>query len=544
MANHPYRSLPDWHFWKPSVAELPADAVDPVVSAKFRVRRTDRIATAGSCFAQHIARHLQRAGFNYLVTETANPVIPTDIAAQYGYGLFTARYGNIYTSRQLLQLLQRAYGLFQPADDVWLRSDGRLIDPFRPRLQPGGFVSRAEYDADRRQHFAAVRRAIETLDVLVFTLGLTEGWVSRIDGAAYPLCPGVAGGSFDEGAHLFLNLRASEIIADLRAAVRFVRKRNPRARFILTVSPVPLVATAEPRSVVVSTVYSKSALRVAAEEIARDDRDIAYFPSYEIITGQHARGRYFAEDLRSVTDDGVGRVMQLFFEHYGDPEPAQLQAIEKPPTFAADRLRHEHSIARAMAVLCDEVALQDSRGTAAAGTAPAVQSPRKPNGEVSEAVANCIAAAKRGQADSQFQLGVMYCTGKEISQDLARATQWYRLAAEQGHPYAAHNLAVMLLKGDGADRDLAAAFRWSSRAAEGGAPEAQLMLGNLYFGGVGTAPDPARARFWYERAAAQGNSIAAAKLRALDQSAEAFAPPLEAAEPVRRAANRAATTSR
>jgi hypothetical protein len=362
MSPHPYQSLPDWNFWKASIADPPFDEVDPVVSGKFRINRSDRVATAGSCFAQHIARYLRIAGFNYLVTEPANPIVPAHIAEQYGYGLFTARYGNIYTTRQLVQLLRRAYGLFQPADDFWLRTDGRLIDPFRPRIQPHGFASMAEYRADRRQHFAAIRRAIEELDVFIFTLGLTEGWVSRIDGAAYPLCPGVAGGCFDESQHVFVNLRANEVVAELKEAVSLIREHNPCARFILTVSPVPLVATAEPRSVLVSTTYSKSVLRVAAEELAAGDDQVAYFPSYEIITGQHARGRYFAADLRSVTEPGVIRVMQLFFRHYtqqgaaGDstrePQAAISTAHERP---------QQQDVADAIAVMCDEVALAASR---------------------------------------------------------------------------------------------------------------------------------------------------------------------------------------
>src|SRR5262245_61980744 len=56
-------------------------------------------------------------------------------------------------------------------------------------------------------------------DVFVFTLGLTEGWVSRADGAAFPLCPGVAGGTFDPAKHVFLNLRVNEVIDDLQEAI-------------------------------------------------------------------------------------------------------------------------------------------------------------------------------------------------------------------------------------------------------------------------------------------------------------------------------------
>ena len=41
------------------------------------------------------------------------------------FGLFSARFGNIYTARQLVQLFERAYGRFQPLDRSWQRPDGR-----------------------------------------------------------------------------------------------------------------------------------------------------------------------------------------------------------------------------------------------------------------------------------------------------------------------------------------------------------------------------------------------------------------------------------
>jgi hypothetical protein len=348
---HPYSTLPPSRYWRRSVAGLPKEAVDPVVCGKFHIARTDLVATAGSCFAQHIARHLGRAGFTPLVTETVHPVC-THRAEGYNYGVYTARYGNLYTSLQLLQLLKRAYGDFTPLDDVWPMDDGSYVDPFRPQIQPGGFASLAELHADRRQHFAAVRRAIETLDVLVFTLGLTEAWISAADGAVYPLCPGVAGGAFDPDQHKFVNFRAAEIVAHLSEAFAFVRARNPGARFILTVSPVPLIATMEPRSVLVSTAYSKAALRVAAEEVAAADAATAYFPSYEIITGAHSKGSYFADDLRSVTEAGVEHVMRLFFRHYTLPD----SAAPAPPDEAApaEPSRHLAAMQQIVDVICEE----------------------------------------------------------------------------------------------------------------------------------------------------------------------------------------------
>jgi hypothetical protein len=81
----------------------------------------------------------------------------------FNYGTFSARYGNIYTTAQLLQTAQRAFGHFVPSDDVWLLPKGGFADPFRPAIQPGGFACREELVADREQHLSAVRHMFETL---------------------------------------------------------------------------------------------------------------------------------------------------------------------------------------------------------------------------------------------------------------------------------------------------------------------------------------------------------------------------------------------
>lgn len=85
---------------------------------------------------------------------------------------------------------------------------------------------------------------------------------------------------------------------------------------MLTVSPVPLIATYENRHVWVSTTYSKAAIRVAADIAERRYKNVIYFPSYEIITSPAAGGRYYADDLRQVTEIGVKHVMRVFAKHF------------------------------------------------------------------------------------------------------------------------------------------------------------------------------------------------------------------------------------
>lgn len=354
MSQHPYRSLPDKAFWRKAVAApAPAD-VDPVGIFNLRIEPETRVATAGSCFAQHIARYLRNSGYNYFIAEPGHPILPQKVRDANNYGLFSCRYGNIYTARQLRQLMERAYGRFEPAEDVWFDAPDMVRDPFRPTTQPGGFISEAEMRLDRAQHLAAVRRMFEELDVFVFTLGLTECWRAREDGAIFPLCPGVEGGEFDPERHEFYNQPVDEVIGDLAAFRDALTAVNPGAQIIFTVSPVPLVATAEPGAHVLSaTSYSKSVLRVGAETMRQRFSNAHYFPSYEIITGAFNRGAYYAADLRNVVEDGVSHVMRLFMQHAAGMEmPVGAKR-------AADGTAVEHLAAaqRLVEVECDEVAL-------------------------------------------------------------------------------------------------------------------------------------------------------------------------------------------
>jgi hypothetical protein len=335
-----------------------------MVVAPFRIGNRESVATAGSCFAQHIAKHLSDSGYSYMVTEEAHPLVPPEVARQHNYGVFTARYGNLYTARQLLQLFKRAYGLFKPVDNIWVDKRGRFLDPYRPAIEPKGFGSERELEADRKRHFAAVREAFEESDIFVFTFGLTETYISTEDGAVYPVCPGVAGGEFDPKKHTFKNFGVQDVTADFLEFIDLIRAKNSKLKFVLTVSPVPLVATAErATSVICSTAYSKSVLRVACEEIVKARPDVVYFPSFEIVTGNYTRGSYFAEDLRSVTDAGVAHVMKIFMKHFAKPASKNFFGTTKRRGATATDVAAFEEVERALELVCEEELL-DKRGTA------------------------------------------------------------------------------------------------------------------------------------------------------------------------------------
>lgn len=351
----PYRKQKRKHFWK-SVAGASQQALaDGLYTKKFEIDFSinPKIATAGSCFAQNIRRELLARDLNYFDTEPAPEQLADERRKAFGFDLFSARFGNIYTVAQLEQLLLRAYGKFLPKDDAW-QADGRWFDPFRPTIEPDGFASRAELEASRDSHFRAVRQLFEEADIFIFTLGLTEAWRARADGAVYPICPGTAAGSFDADAHEFHNYSAGEVVAAFERVMDLVAAKNPSLRFILTVSPVPLVATATPDHVVSATSYSKAVLRAAAGELTARHDIVDYFPSFELFTSPLTGGALFADNRRDPAPEGVATAMRMFFDAHqvGDMPPRAEETVQE-----RHRRRAQAFLAR-QEEICDEMLLE------------------------------------------------------------------------------------------------------------------------------------------------------------------------------------------
>ena len=348
--SNPYKNIDDYSFWSRAMTTPAPAHVDPVVRAS-HIGFDDKVATMGSCFAQHLARHIQRSGLNYYVAESAPDGMNDALARERNYGVFSARYGNVYTVRQAVQLFDRAFGGFEPVDDVWQRGE-RFVDAFRPQIEPEGWESAAAVRLAARTHLNDVRDVFARCDWFVFTLGLTEAWRSKSDGAVYPMAPGVAGGAFDAERYEFINFTAQQVTDDLVELIQRIRVVNPGVRILLTVSPVPLIATYEKRHVWVSTTYSKAALRVAADEAERRFEEVIYFPSYEIITSPAAGGKYYADDLRQVTDLGVKHVMRLFGKHFL-PVGSENQVGSTPAVVSTSYLPLDEA-----GVVCDEEVIE------------------------------------------------------------------------------------------------------------------------------------------------------------------------------------------
>lgn len=357
--SHPYESLPEDRFWRTAVAERDALEITGLWKPRFQVKRRTRIVTAGSCFAQHFSKALVARRYRWLDFEPGPAGLTAEQRKDYHYGTFSFRTGNIYTPRMLRQWLSWALTDAKPPEQVW-EKDGHFYDPFRPGVEPGGFVSVEELHRSRSESLAAIAAAVRRAQVFVFTMGLTEAWQDRTSGVEYAVCPGTVADRFDPATDVFVNHRFGALLADMEAALGLMLQANPGLRVLLTVSPVPLTATASGNHVLTATSQSKSVLRAVASELVTAEPQVDYFPSYEIITHPAYRGRFFAPNMRSVLPEGVDHVMGQFFKDQAatfggeaappapPPSPAPMEALE-PELTEAEELRCEEEILAAFA---------------------------------------------------------------------------------------------------------------------------------------------------------------------------------------------------
>jgi len=169
-------------------------------------------------------------------------------------------------------------------------------------------------------------------------------------------------------------------------------------------------------------------------------------------------------------------------------------------------------------------------------------------------------ASNDGNADAQNKVGNCYYNGWGVTQDYAKAVEWYKKAAEQGSDAAQNNLGFCYENGNGVKKDINQATVWYKKAIDQGSinaqqaldrlqkadlaalvhqadsyysnkqysdafpllkqiaekeennTDAQNRLGKCYYNGYGTTKDYTKAVYWFKKAADQNQANAQTNL--------------------------------
>ncbi len=137
-------------------------------------------------------------------------------------------------------------------------------------------------------------------------------------------------------------------------------------------------------------------------------------------------------------------------------------------------------------------------------------------GHFTDAMGIWAELSRRGNAEAEFGLGLLYDLGNGTPANPATAFFWYLAAAEDGLPEAEFNVAAMYDSGRGVAQSAEIAAVWYAKAAAHGHHRAQFDLGLLYEQGVGVPRNPGAAAAWMRDAAAGGITAAGDRLKALE----------------------------
>ncbi|MDO6838028.1 GSCFA domain-containing protein [Paraglaciecola chathamensis] len=167
---------------------------------------------------------------------------------------------------------------------------------------------------------SSYRKALENANCFVFTLGLAEVWEDTLTSKVF--WRGVPANIFDEKRHHFRLSTVEENVTNIVAITEFIRKLNPKAPIIFTLSPVPLKATFSEVPCISADCVSKSTLRLALHQvISQKLTDVYYWPSFEIVkwVGCHLPFPVYGTDdsvVRHVSRYVVTKILYSFVATY------------------------------------------------------------------------------------------------------------------------------------------------------------------------------------------------------------------------------------
>lgn len=113
-------------------------------------------------------------------------------------------------------------------------------------------------------------------------------------------------------------------------------------------------------------------------------------------------------------------------------------------------------------------------------------------------------AAKKGNAESQFVLGVIYSEGSSVLRDEEEAFFWWLKSANKGNYQAMYNIGVCYYNGSGTDKDCTEAVRWFEKAAIAGHRIAKYMTAKEYYNGTNVSRDFSKAAEYMSKSAKEG----------------------------------------
>lgn len=236
--------------------------VIPSISER-KIDLEDQVLSFGSCFAKNIGQKLQDYKFSITINPFGTLFNPLSIF----------KLVNLAAHREIIEALGivEQQGVFHHYD---LHSD-------LSKLNKDELLS----NANQVMHSVGV--LLPATSCIIYTFGTAIVYERRETGEIVANCHKVPAYNFNRRM-----LSVDEIVHGFKVNYELIKSINKHTRFILTVSPVRHQKESFEQNNV-----SKSILRIACENIVLHNRDVEYFPAFEIMMDELRDYRFYAEDM-------------------------------------------------------------------------------------------------------------------------------------------------------------------------------------------------------------------------------------------------------
>ena len=243
------------------------------------VNKTTRFFTMGSCFARNLAKSLNDSGYVSHHMEISEYINTT------------------FANRVFVDWLSNS-----DVDDV-------VRDRIVELLPPG---------ASKENTLQVIKNS----DVFILTLGVAAAFFDRATGAFVLPRPTALNSRALAEKFLFRTTSVKENVDNVLHLIEFIRSISPEIKIVVTVSPVPLLASFEHELAVQADCLSKSTMRLVAHEVVSNSNvpNILYWPSFEVFrwAGSNASNYYAADDGAAwhVSEEKVAGTIRAFVDMF------------------------------------------------------------------------------------------------------------------------------------------------------------------------------------------------------------------------------------
>jgi tetratricopeptide (TPR) repeat protein len=213
-----------------------------------------------------------------------------------------------------------------------------------------------------REAFNRAFSSLKSADVVVITLGLSEAWLDRQTGLYLNHAPSRDVVRKYPNRFDLCVLDYEESLSKLDEIYGLLEQTlSPGYRVLITVSPVPLLATFREQDVLVANAYSKAVLRTVVEKFQQGKSNVNYFPSYEFVTLSNPASVWGEEDYRHVDRFFVEHIMGAVLSHFCSATREQKEAAALAKASALYRGKFFEESARVLQPLMDSSEVEDPK---------------------------------------------------------------------------------------------------------------------------------------------------------------------------------------